>query len=211
MAVPRSTAADSERIRRFYDRSAGGYDRGMDFMDRLLFAPERIATCARAAGDTLEVGVGTGRNLPLYPAGVRLTGIDLSSAMPDLARARAEQLSRQVHLRQADAQTLPFADARFDTVVSALTLCTVPDCRRAAAEALRVLRSGGQFLLLEHVRSPIRPVRLMERLLNPLMERFEGDHLLRDPMDYLEDAGFRVERCQRSRWGIVEQVVARKP
>lgn len=201
--------AKTMRIRWFYDDTAGSYDRGMDFVDRLLFEEARRATCALAGGETLEIGVGTGRNLPLYPARVELTGIDLSPAMLDLAQRRAEQLGMAARLQEGDAQALPFGDASFDTVVSALTLCTVPDCRKAAAQARRVLRPDGLLLLLEHVRSPVRVVRWIERLLNPCMERFESDHLLRDPMDYLESAGFTVERCERSKWGVVERVVAR--
>jgi ubiquinone/menaquinone biosynthesis C-methylase UbiE len=197
------------RIRRFYEQSADRYDRGMDLMDRLLFGAGRVATCSSATGNTLEIGVGTGRDLPLYPAGTELTGIDLSPAMLDVARQRAEQHGVIVRLQEGDAQALPFEDASFDTVVSALTLCTVPDYAKAASEARRVLRPGGRLLLLEHVRSPIRAVRWAEQLLNPLMERFENDHLLRDPMDYLERVGFTVEQCERSKWGIVERVVAR--
>ena len=160
--------------------------------------------------ETDLIGIGTGRNLPLYPAGVQLTGIDLSPAMLEIARQRAETLGISTTLQEGDAQALDFSEASFDTVVSTLTLCTVPDCKQAAAEALRVLRPNGLFLLLEHVRSPVRAVRWAEQVLDPLMERLEGDHLLREPMDYLEAVGFGIESCQRSKWGIVEQVVARK-
>lgn len=99
----------------------------------------------------------------------------------------------------------------FDTVVITLALCTIPDDRRAVAEVSRVLKPGGHLLLLEHVRSPSLPVRLGQRLLNPLAVRFEADHLLRDPLDYVGSEGFAVERVERSKWGIVERVIARKP
>ena len=94
-------------------------------------------------------------------------------------------------------------------MVCTLSLCTIPDERRALAEAYRVLRPGGRLLLLEHVRSPVRPVRWVERLLDPLA-RLAGDHLLRDPLDHLSAAGFGRERSQRSRWGVIEEIVARK-
>jgi ubiquinone/menaquinone biosynthesis C-methylase UbiE len=96
-------------------------------------------------------------------------------------------------------------------VVITLGLCTIPDDRQAVREAHRVLRPGGRLLLLEHVRSPSLPVRSVQRLIDPLMVRFEADHVLRDPLDYLEAEGFTIERSERSRWGIVERVVARKP
>jgi hypothetical protein len=74
----------------------------------------------------------------------------------------------------------------------------------------RLLRPGGRLILVEHVRSPIWPVRLVEQLLEPLMVRFENDHLLRDPLDHLADLGFRIETCERSKWGVMERLVARK-
>jgi len=128
-----------------------------------------------------------------------------------IARRRAEDLGRDLDLRLGDVQALEFPDERFDTVVCTLGLCTIPDDRKAAAEAHRVLRPGGRFLLMEHVRSPSLPVRAVERLLDPLSVRFQGDHLVRDPLDYLATAGFEIERVERSKWGIVERVAARKP
>jgi ubiquinone/menaquinone biosynthesis C-methylase UbiE len=114
------------------------------------------------------VAVGTGRNLAIYPADVRLTGIDLSPRMLDRARDRAAALGRDVELRVADAQDLPFADEVFDTVVCTLGLCSIPDERAAVREMHRVLRPGGRLLLLEHVRSPIRAVRIGQELVEPL-------------------------------------------
>jgi SAM-dependent methyltransferase len=88
-------------------------------------------------------------------------------------------------------------------------ICRIPEDRRAVAETRRVLRPGGRLILLEHVRSPSLPVRTVQRLLDPLTVRFEADHLVRDPLDYLADEGFEVDRVQRLTWGIVERVAAR--
>jgi hypothetical protein len=74
-----------------------------------------------------------------------------------------------------------------------------------------VLRPGGRLLLLEHVRSPVRAVRAVQRLLDPLAVRFAADHLTREPLDYLVAEGFEIERVERSKWGIVERVAAHKP
>jgi ubiquinone/menaquinone biosynthesis C-methylase UbiE len=159
----------------------------------------------------LEIAVGTGRNLSFYPDAISLTAIEFSPEMLELARARAERLGREVDLRLGDAERLEFEDARFDTVVCTLALCTIPDPARAVAEARRVLRGGGRFVALEHVRSPALPVRGVQRLLDPLSVRFEGDHLVREPLEYLRAAGFELEHLERSKWGIVERAIARKP
>src|SRR5207253_9357431 len=138
--------------------------------------------CARAQGDVLEIDVGTGRNLEHYPPEVRRSGIDLSASMLERARRRAGELRREADLRVGDAQALEFPDGRFDTVVCTLSLCSIPDDRKAVSEAKRVLRPGGRFLLLEHVASPIGPVRAIQRVLDLITVRIEGDHLAREPL-----------------------------
>lgn len=200
---------ETERVRRHYDEMAPRYDRTIRLAEKLLFDDGRRWVCSRASGDVLEIGIGTGRNLPYYPEGARLTGVDLSQEMLSIARGRAEELGREIDLLVADAQRLDCPDESFDTVVSTLFFCTVPDERSAISEARRVLRPGGKLLLLDHVRSPVRPVRWVQQLLEPLMTRFE-DHLLRDPLDHLEAEGFMVEECERLKWGSVERVAARK-
>jgi ubiquinone/menaquinone biosynthesis C-methylase UbiE len=201
---------ETERVRRFYDGSAADYDRWMRTFDRLLIGDGRQRICGRASGRTLELAIGTGLNLTWYPPNIALTGIDLSPAMLAAAERRAGELGRPVELQLADAQALEFPDGRFDTVVATFAVCTIPDERRALTEAHRVLRPGGQLLLLEHVRSPVTPVRWVQRLLDPLMSRVEADHLLRDPLDHLAEIGFAIELSERSRWGIIELLVARK-
>lgn len=198
------------RIRRIYEREAPSYDAAMRVFDRLLFAGGREWVCSLATGDVLELGIGTGLNLPLYPADVRLTGVDISPAMLAIARRRADELGRAVDLREADAAELPFPDQSFDTIVSTLVLCSVPDDRRVVAEARRVLRPGGRSLLLEHVRSPLLPIRLLQRALDPLTVRLQGDHYVREPLDHLAAMGFEVDALERSKLGIVERVMARR-
>jgi ubiquinone/menaquinone biosynthesis C-methylase UbiE len=202
---------ETERVRRIQDKEAPRYDRQISFFERILFGDGRRWVCSQAEGDVLELAAGTARNLPFYPDDVRVTGVELSPEMLAIASRRAEELGREADLRLGDVQALEFPDESFDTVVCTLGLCTIPDDRKAAIEAHRVLRPGGRFLLMEHVRSPSLPVRVVERMLDPLSVRFQGDHLLRDPLDYLASAGFDVERAERSKWGIVERVAARKP
>lgn len=200
----------SERIRRTYEKMAPTYDRKIEFWERRLFPDGRRWVCERAKGDVLEIAVGTGRNLRHYPEDVRLTGIELSPAMLEIARRRAAELGREADLREGDAQDLPFADRSFDTVVCTLSLCTIPDDRRAIAEAERVLRPGGALVLLEHVRSPLLGVRAVQRLIEPIARLVGGDHLTREPLGHVRAAGFDVEVLERSKLGIVERLVARK-
>ena len=201
----------TERVRRHYDRRAGDYDRLIAPFERVLFVAGREWVCSRARGEVLEIAVGTGRNLPFYPADVRLTGIELSPEVLAFARRRARESGIEVDLRAGDAQDLPFPDAHFDTVVATLALCTIPDDRQAVTEAARVLRPGGRLLLLEHVRSPILPVHVLQGILNPLSVLLENDHLLREPVRHVEDAGLVVESLERSKWGIVERLAAYRP
>ena len=206
-----TASGETERVLRLYEKEAHKYDREMRFFEWLLFAGGREWVCSQAEGEVLEIAIGTGRNLPHYRDDVRLTGVELSSAMLEIARTRARKLGREVDLRVGDAQALQFPDDSFDTVICTLSLCTIPDDRAAVAQVRRVLRAGGRFLLLEHVRSPLLPVRLVQRLLEPLAVRFEADHLLREPLEHLRAERFEVERVERSKLGIVERVAARKP
>jgi ubiquinone/menaquinone biosynthesis C-methylase UbiE len=198
-------------VRALQDKEAPRYDRQISFFERLLFGGGREWVCSRAEGEVLEIAAGTGRNLPHYPDGVRLTTIELSPEMLAIAKERAAEVGREVDQRLGDAQELEFADESFDTVVITLGLCTIPDPRQAISEAQRVLRPGRRLLLLEHVRSPSLPVRTVQRLLDPLAVRFAADHLMREPLEHLDAEGFDVERVERSKWGIVERVAARKP
>lgn len=201
----------TEAVRRVYEREAANYDRNVRLPERLLFAGGREWVCAKADGDVLEIAVGTGLNLPHYPDRVRLTGIEFVPAMLDIARQRAVELNRPVDLRLGDAQALEFEDATFDTVVCTLSLCTIPDDRAAVAEVRRVLRPGGRFLLLEHVRSPVRAVRGVQRLLAPAFVRFGADHVLRESLEQVLAEGFSIDLLERSKLGLVERLVARKP
>jgi ubiquinone/menaquinone biosynthesis C-methylase UbiE len=201
---------ETERVRRLMDKEAPRYDRQMNFCDRALFPGGREWACEQAQGDVLEIAIGSGRNLPFYPDGISLTAIELSPELLALARRRAAELGREIDLRLGDAQTLELADASFDTVICTLALCTIPDPAKAVAEAHRVLRPAGRYLAFEHVRSPALAVRAVQRVLDPVSVRFAGDHLVREPLEHLRNAGFEIELLERSKWGIVERVVGRK-
>ena len=200
-----------DRRRRYWDRHAAGYDRQMQFAERHFLGDSRAWVCSQAAGRTLEVAIGTGLNLEFYPAGLDLTGVDLSPEMLALARRRAAELGRMVDFREADALALPFPDASFDTVVCTFGLCAVLDDGRAVAEAVRVLRPGGLLLLADHIEGAAWPVRVIQRLIEIVSVPLQGEHALRRPLRHVEAAGLEVTRRERFKLGVVERLAARKP
>jgi ubiquinone/menaquinone biosynthesis C-methylase UbiE len=209
--MPKTVSEETERLKRVWEKEAPNYDRRMSFFERVLLEDGREWVCSRASNEVLEVAVGTGRNFTFYPQGVRLTGIDLSPTMLEIARKRAEKLGLDADLKEGDAQQLPFPDAAFDSVVCTLSLCNIPDDRMAIAEMKRVLRPGGRLLLLDHVRASSKAWLTAQRMLEPLFWRFSCDHLLRRPLEHVLAEGFRVEQRERYKAGIVERLSARMP
>jgi len=161
-------ALDHRRTERVYSVLARVYD---GFFDWAL-GPGRRAAVSRlpaVSGDRiLEVGVGTGLSLPLYPAGCALTGIDISEPMLERARARLEALDRQgVELRRMDAHHLKFPDCSFDHVVAPYVISVVAEPERVMREIRRVCRPGGTVLVVNHFRSDHPILGMVERALTP--------------------------------------------
>ncbi|MDR7299868.1 class I SAM-dependent methyltransferase [Haloactinomyces albus] len=206
------TSTNTE-VRRFFDRIADRYDRQIGVCERLLFPGSRQWAVKHARGRVIEIAVGTGLNLPLYPAEATVVGIELSERMLQLAHERVatEALADRVELRQGDVQALPFPDASADTVVSTFTICTIPDPAAAVREAYRVLRPGGRCVLVEHGPSDKAIVRAGMRLAEYGTARFAADHLTRDPVPLLEQAGFRIDAVSRAKAGIAFHVLADRP
>lgn len=174
----------------------------MDIQDRLGLAEQRRRVAAEATGIVLEIGVGTGRNLPHYERAERVVAIDPDAELLGRARAAADRAGVPVSLEAAVAEDLPFPDATFDTVVITLTLCTIPDPGAALEEARRVLRPGGRLVFLEHVRSPRPLIAGIQSALTPLWRRMSrGCHLDRDTLDVIVHHGFEVSDVWRSGHG----------
>ena len=201
----------SAKQRRVWDRTAPSYDRQIVFFEKVWFGGGREWVCSRATGDVLEVAVGTGRNLSFYPQGVRVTGIDLSPGMLEFARGRATELGIDAELLEGDAETLPFSDDRFDTVVCALSLCSIPNSTKAVAEMARVLKPGGRLLLLDHIGSTWPPIYAAQWLLERLTIRSVGEHFTRRQLPLVRAAGLEVVETERLKAGSVERILARKP
>jgi len=204
-------AGREERLRRYWDKHAGSYDKQMGFLDRHLFAGSRDWICAKAEGQVLEVAIGTGLNLAHYPAEVQLTGVEWSPAMLDIAKDRAGQLGRAVDLRLGDAQALEFPGACFNTVVCTFSLCAIPDDRQAVAEMARVLRPGGLLLLADHVEATSWWARAAQALIEVASVPAGGEHFRRRPIMQVRALGFTIEDQDRFKLGIVERLAARKP
>ncbi len=146
---------NTQQVRQRYDEMAGNW-RLLGIVDSLVLINRlRKKHIGNASGAVLDVACGTGENFPHLRNASSITAIDLSAEMVDEARRRKRQLGVAVDLLVGDAQSLPFGDDTFDTVVSALSTCTIPDYVTAFHEMTRVVRPGGQILLLEHGRSSV--------------------------------------------------------
>ena len=162
--------------------------------------PFRRAALAEVRGDILEIGFGTGLNLPHYPTTVRgIVALDASSGMSKLARERIAASPIAVDHHVLDGERLPFGDNTFDSVVSTFTLCSIGNVRQALAEFRRVLKPGGHFRFVEHGLSDDPQVQTWQRRLTPLQKIFVGGcHLDRDIETLIAGAGFQILRLERS-------------
>lgn len=202
----RQTALTKSR----YDREAETYDRRMSFMERLGLRSLRRKLWSLVRGrEVLEVGIGTGSNIPFYPLDAQITGIDLSDKMIEQARKRAEKEGVSVQLFEMDAQALRFPQATFDSAVCTCVFCSVPDPIRGLSEVRRVLKPGGKLYMVEHVRAG-GLLGLLFDLMNPLVVRIAGSNINRRTVDNVRRAGFEIESVESRFLGIVKLIVARK-
>jgi ubiquinone/menaquinone biosynthesis C-methylase UbiE len=156
-------------------------------------ARQRRKVVPQAAGQVLEVGIGTGLNLAFYDRGKvqKLVGVDPALEMHALARRRSQRLGLPVELLQLSAEQLPVESGSFDTVICTYTLCSVEAPDKALREVRRVLRPGGKLLFAEHGLAPDQPVARWQARLEPYWSRIAGGcHLTRDVPRLLAEAGF---------------------
>jgi ubiquinone/menaquinone biosynthesis C-methylase UbiE len=161
---------------------------------------ERRRCLEAVAGDVIEVGFGTGLNLPFYPSAVtKVVGVDPSATSARLARKRIAAAPFPVEIVGLSAEQLPIADESASTIVSTFTLCTIPDVCKALRDMRRVLRPGGRLHFVEHGRSDDEKMRRWQRRLNGFQQTvFGGCHLDRPIAELIEQAGFQIERLEHA-------------
>jgi ubiquinone/menaquinone biosynthesis C-methylase UbiE len=148
----------------------------------------------RAAGDVLEMGIGSGLNLVHYSSAVRsITGLDPAIELTARAETRARRIAAPVTLLRVSGEEIPAPDARFDSLVCTWTLCSIPNVHAALREMRRVLKPGGRLFFVEHGRAPEPGVQRWQRRLEPLWKKIGGGcHLTRAADELIAAAGFRI-------------------
>lgn len=201
------SSGETARTQRRYDRQATLYDLMEAPVESLVFTKLRKRLWADTEGDTiLEVGVGTGKNVPRYPPGARMVAVDLSPRMLKRAASRARRLGRAVDLLLADAEHLPFRDGAFDAAAATFVFCSVPDPVAGLGEMRRAVRAGGRVRLLEHVRAANSLVGRLMDVTNPLWVRFTGANINRDTVSNVAKAGIALEAVESRGFGLLKLI-----
>lgn len=190
----------------YYDRNAALYDKLLAPVDGTL-TKWRKELLKDVSGKTLEIGIGTGKNIQHYPAGVTLTGIDSSERMLKYAHRRANGYTHIDQLLKMDVEDLIFPDNTFDTVVASCVFCSVSDPIKGFHEIKRVCKENGTILLLEHVRSQKKILGKIMDILNPISYTLYGDNINRKTYDNLILAGFEPSQIETVNiWSDIWQI-----
>lgn len=205
---------DIDRLKKIYARTGPFYD-VLDFpWEMIRYRKIRPVVWAEAAGARriLDAGIGSGRNVPHYPAGAEVHGVDLSEAMLGTCRARKRRLNRAVHLICGSITGLPHKTAVFDAVISTFLFCVLPDPLQppALSELARVLRPGGKLVLLEYVYSRDPRQRRIMSFMAPLVEWLYGARFDRKTTDHLKAGGWRIESERFVAKDILKLIIARR-
>jgi ubiquinone/menaquinone biosynthesis C-methylase UbiE len=201
----------TELTRARYQRLSAIYDL-MENVSEKRFGPWRKQLWKLVEGtEILEVGVGTGKNMPFYPVGVKMTAIDLTPGMLERARKRAADLKLHMVLKIGDVQALEFPDSTFDSIVATFVFCSVTDPVLGLKELGRVLKPDGKIYLLEHMRIQIEALGRLMDAINPLVVRMMGANINRRTMENIRKAGLKIESIQDlSMQGMFKMIVACK-
>jgi ubiquinone/menaquinone biosynthesis C-methylase UbiE len=194
-----------------YDRFARIYDLMEKPIEKVTFSHLREKFRSLLEGKVLEVGVGTGKNIPYYPEDVEVTGIDFSKGMLVKAQKRIDRLSvRNVSLIEMDVEDMQFSSESFDTVLSTFVFCTVPNPIRGLEEVYRVLKPGGKAVFIEHMRSEKHFLNIPLYMMNVFTTTLLGTSTIRETQKNIEKAGFKIDDVQNTGFDIIRFIVARK-
>jgi ubiquinone/menaquinone biosynthesis C-methylase UbiE len=206
-----SVDKNTETTRRRWNRTAAFYDYMMALMERVRLRKYRRLVWSKVESSrVLEIGVGTGKNFPYYPADAEMTAVDFSEKMLERARERANKQNVQVRLEQMDIQNLNLADNTFDTVAATLVFCSVPDPARGIKEVERVCKPGGKVVLLENNFSSVPVLGWFVKAANPLLLRAIGADFTRHPEDSVAESDLVVEEVTSVGNGLWKLIEARK-
>ncbi len=194
-----------------YTRIAKLYDLFQWPLELLHLSRLRSEVIALAKGKILEVGIGTGKNLPLYPLSADLTGIDFSRGMLEIARRKTARLGlHSTTLINMDIEAMTFSDNTFDTIISTFVFCTVPHPDKGLHELYRVLKPGGKVIFLEHMKSDSKGLNallwIMEKVVTPLL----GTSMLRETQKEIENSGFTILSSENKVFDILRLIIATK-
>jgi ubiquinone/menaquinone biosynthesis C-methylase UbiE len=204
-AATESTRKRYQRNAHFYDWMESIYEKRHNLWREKLWAPVK-------GPYVLEIGVGTGKNMPYYPRGMEITAIDFASGMLDRAQKRARKLGSPVRLLLGDVQRLEFQEATFDSAVASCVFCSVPDPILGLEEVWRVLKPGGSLYLLEHMRSEQTILGKIMDFLNPFVVKMMGANINRRTVENVRLSGFEVIELENLGFGgIFKRIIARKP
>jgi ubiquinone/menaquinone biosynthesis C-methylase UbiE len=202
-----NAASEQAEVTKRYNRMARIYDIYDAPMEWMGTKKRRAQLLENAHGSVLEVGVGTGKNLPHYGPDAEVTGIDVSAGMLAKAKERVRSLPVKADLIEADVQDLPFDDESFDTAVSTCVFCSVADPVQGLRELGRVVRPDGQILLLEHVRPRNQFLGRLADLATVLTRRIFGFRANRRTEENVAAAGLEIVDVERS--GVWRTIIAR--
>ncbi len=203
----RNQSQATATTQRRYERQAALFDLSELAVELLAFRALRRRLWARVAGGPiLDVGAGTGKNIPHYPQDSRVVALDLSPRMLNRAVGRARRLGREVDFVLADAQHLPFRDGAFAAAVATFVFCSVPDPIAGLEETRRVVRDNGRLQFLEHVRAANAVIGWLMDRLNPIAVRLTGAHINRDTVANVEEAGIALASVESRGLGILKLV-----
>lgn len=187
-------AAETIRVKRKYDKASYTYDIMELFQEKLFYSRWRRMASRYLHGKTLEVGVGTGKNVKYYPKNASVIAIDISEKMLRKAASRAGELDLDVDFIVMDAQNLAFKEGVFDSTLATFVFCSVPDPIRGISELARVSKPDGTMVFLEHVRSSNRLLGVVMDLVNPLIRWLTGVNINRDTTRNIQKGGATLVR-----------------